>query len=130
MLDKTEINGKAIKAVGISNQRETAMAWHRQTGKPVYRAIVWQCARGAAICEELRRKDLDSLIKNTTGLPLSPYFSAAKLAWILRHVEGAGDLLTEGNLCMGTMGQLARLLYDQGAGIPHRFFQCLAYSAL
>lgn len=103
MLDKTEINGKAIKAVGISNQRETAMAWHRQTGKPVYRAIVWQCARGAAICEELRRKDLDSLIKNTTGLPLSPYFSAAKLAWILRHVEGAGDLLTEGNLCMGTM---------------------------
>ncbi|WP_306537546.1 glycerol kinase [Megasphaera sp.] len=103
MLDKTEINGKAIKAVGISNQRETAMAWHRQTGKPVYRAIVWQCARGAAICEELRRKDLDSLIKNTTGLPLSPYFSAAKLAWILRHVEGAGDLLTEGKLCMGTM---------------------------
>ncbi|MFR7418117.1 FGGY-family carbohydrate kinase [uncultured Megasphaera sp.] len=103
MLDKTEINGKAIKAVGISNQRETAMAWHRQTGKPVYRAIVWQCARGAAICEELRRKGLDSLIKNTTGLPLSPYFSAAKLAWILRHVEGAGELLTEGKLCMGTM---------------------------
>lgn len=103
MLDKTEINGKAIKAVGISNQRETAMAWHRQTGKPVYRAIVWQCARGAAICEELRRKDLDSLIKNTTGLPLAPYFSAAKLAWILRHVEGAGELMTEGKLCMGTM---------------------------
>lgn len=103
MLDKTEINGKAIKAVGISNQRETAMAWHRQTGKPVYRAIVWQCARGAAICEELRRKGLDSLIKNTTGLPLSPYFSAAKLAWILRRVEGAKELMDEGNLCMGTM---------------------------
>lgn len=103
MLDKTDIDARNIKAVGLSNQRETAMAWHRQTGKPVYRAIVWQCARGAAICEELRRKGLDSLIKNTTGLPLSPYFSAAKLAWILRHVEGAGDLLTEGNLCMGTM---------------------------
>lgn len=103
MLDKTDIDARNIKAVGLSNQRETAMAWHRQTGKPVYRAIVWQCVRGAAICEELRRKGLDSLIKNTTGLPLSPYFSAAKLAWILRHVEGAGELMTEGKLCMGTM---------------------------
>lgn len=103
LLDQTDIDGRDIKAVGISNQRETAMAWHRQTGKPVYRAIVWQCARGAAICEELRRKGLDSLIKHTTGLPLSPYFSAAKLAWILRRVEGAKELMDEGNLCMGTV---------------------------
>ncbi len=103
MLEAADIDGRDIKAVGISNQRETAMAWNRQTGRPVHRAIVWQCARGAAICEELRRKGFDSLIKNTTGLPLSPYFSAAKLAWILRHVEGTKALMAEGNLCMGTM---------------------------
>lgn len=97
------IGGREIRAVGISNQRETAMAWNKETGKPIYPAIVWQCARGAAICEELREQGLSQKISDATGLPLSPYFSAAKLAWILQNVDGAADLMQQGNLCMGTI---------------------------
>lgn len=93
----------AIRAVGISNQRETAMAWDRRTGIPVYPAIVWQCARGAAICQGLETKGFSGKIQGLTGLPLSPYFSGAKLAWILQQVEEAHRLMSEASLCMGTM---------------------------
>lgn len=103
MLAKTGIDGHELRAIGISNQRETAMAWNRRTGEPVYHAIVWQCARGAAICEKLRQQGAADTVKKTTGLPLSPYFSAAKLAWILQNVEGTKKLMQEENLCMGTM---------------------------
>lgn len=97
------LDGREIRAIGISNQRETAMAWNRETGKPVYPAIVWQCARGAAICEGIREQGLAQNIADITGLPLSPYFSAAKLAWILQNVDGAEGLMQAGKLCMGTM---------------------------
>lgn len=103
MLAKMNIDGHELRAIGISNQRETAMAWNRRTGKPIYHAIVWQCARGAVICEKLRQQGWADKVKKTTGLPLSPYFSAAKLAWILQNVEGAEKLMQEENLCMGTM---------------------------
>lgn len=93
----------AIRAVGISNQRETAVAWNRRTGVPVYPAIVWQCARGAAICQEIEGKGFAEKIQELTGLPLSPYFSGAKLAWILQYIEEARRLMVEGSLCMGTM---------------------------
>ena len=98
-----KLDGREIRAIGISNQRETAMAWNRETGKPVYPAIVWQCARGAAICEDIREQGLAPTIADITGLPLSPYFSAAKLAWILQNVEGADGLMQAGKLCMGTI---------------------------
>ncbi len=103
MLEKMHLTGNEIRAIGISNQRETAMAWNRRTGRPIYNAIVWQCARGAAICEKLRQQGFADTVKKTTGLPLSPYFSAAKLAWILQNVEGAEKLMQEGDLCLGTM---------------------------
>lgn len=103
MLEKMHSEGHEIRAIGISNQRETAMAWNRKTGRPIYHAIVWQCARGAAICEKLRQQGGGDAVKKATGLPLSPYFSAAKLAWILQNVEGAAELMQESNLCLGTI---------------------------
>ena len=92
-----------IVAIGISNQRETSLAWNKSTGKSIYPAIVWQCARGASICDELENRGLKNLVKENTGLPLSPYFSAAKLAWIMRNVPEAQKLVKEKNLCMGTV---------------------------
>lgn len=90
-----------LVGLGISNQRETAMAWNKKTGEPVYNAIVWQCARGAAICESI--SDKAKRVQEKTGLQLSPYFSAAKLAWILQNVEGVRGLAEAGDLCCGTM---------------------------
>ena len=121
LLEKSGVDREAVACVGISNQRETAMAWNRNTGKPVYNAIVWQCARGEEICRriagsrletypgtagEVRQKDDLSAaedVRQRTGLKLSPYFSAAKLAWIMEHVEGAAGLAARGELCCGTM---------------------------
>lgn len=90
-----------LLGLGISNQRETALAWNKITGEPVYNAIVWQCARGAAICDSISDKAKE--VQNRTGLQLSPYFSAAKLAWILQNVDEAKELAEDGNLCCGTM---------------------------
>ena len=103
MLQQLQLEKTSIKAIGISNQRETALAWNRETGRPIYPAIVWQCARGAAICSRLQAEGWGDDIQMITGLPLSPYFSAAKLAWILENVDTAKQLMQEENLCMGTM---------------------------
>ena len=98
-VDKSEIAG-----VGISNQRETAVVWNKTTGKPVYNAIVWQCARGAAICEEIAKKDgSEELVRSHTGLALSPYFSAAKIAWVLQNVDGAKEMADKHDICHGTV---------------------------
>ena len=102
MLEKEHLTGEEIAAIGISNQRETALAWNRATGAPVGNAIVWQCARGRAICERLA-KDHATYIQQVTGLPLSPYFSAAKLAWLLENVEEVRELAKSGDLALGTM---------------------------
>lgn len=102
----TQENGvpaRDIVTIGISNQRETSLAWNKTTGESIYPAIVWQCARGAAICDELENQGLKNLVKENTGLPLSPYFSAAKLAWIMRNVPETTKLAGEKNLCMGTV---------------------------
>lgn len=103
LIKKTGINKDDLCAVGISNQRETALVWDRETGEPIYNAIVWQCARGEEICHNLLNKGYGNKIKSSTGLQLSPYFSAAKIAWVLQNVEGAADKNEEGKLCMGTM---------------------------
>lgn len=94
----TGIDSEDISAVGISNQRETALVWDRDSGLPVNDAVVWQCSRGAAICVRQEIMDIADSIKGRTGLNLSPYFSAAKIAWILEHsyVEGK-------KLCAGTI---------------------------
>jgi glycerol kinase len=103
VIEKAAVDKEKIIACGISNQRETAVAWDRKTSKPIYNAIVWQCARGAEICRRLDRNDFSVRVKNTTGLNLSPYFSAAKLAWIMENVEQAAQLERSGDLRMGTV---------------------------
>lgn len=103
LVETSGIDRQKIRVLGISNQRETALVWDRATGQPVYNAVVWQCARGAAICEEIQKQKNAGIIRSRTGLPLSPYFSAAKIAWILRHAEGAQARADKGELCCGTI---------------------------
>ena len=92
-----------VAAIGITNQRETTILWDRVTGKPVYNAIVWQCRRTAAYCEELKSKGYAESIYQKTGLVLDPYFSATKIKWILDNVEGARARAEAGELCFGTV---------------------------
>ena len=103
LVEKTGIDKRDISVLGISNQRETALAWDRKSGRTVYNAVVWQCPRGASICEEIARQGKGEMVRARTGLQLSPYFSAAKIAWILQNVEGARELADRGELCCGTM---------------------------
>lgn len=93
----------SVAAIGITNQRETVMLWNRHTGKPVSNAIVWQCRRTADICRELKQRGLESRIKEKTGLVIDAYFSATKIAWILRHIDGAMEMARNGDLIAGTM---------------------------
>jgi len=92
-----------IAAIGITNQRETTIIWDRETGKPVYNAIVWQDRRTADFCERLRADGHESLIQQRTGLLIDAYFSASKITWILDHVPGARQLAEAGNLAFGTV---------------------------
>ncbi|MEG1754201.1 MAG: glycerol kinase GlpK, partial [Christensenella sp.] len=92
-----------IAGIGITNQRETTIVWERATGKPVYNAIVWQCRRTAAICEQLKRDGMEDYIKQTTGLVIDAYFSATKLKWILDNVAGARRRAQNGELLFGTV---------------------------
>lgn len=104
VVEKAGINKEEIAGLGISNQRETAVVWNKTTGEPVYNAIVWQCARGEAICQRIAETDGNAkLVQEHTGLQLSPYFSAAKIAWVLENVEGAKALADEHNICHGTI---------------------------
>ena len=89
VLAKADISSDEIAAIGITNQRETAIVWERETGKPIYNAIVWQCRRTAEICEQLKRDGMEEYIRKATGLVVDPYFSGTKVKWILDHVEGA-----------------------------------------
>ena len=100
VVEKAGIQKEEIAAIGISNQRETALVWDRRTGKPVCNAVVWQCPRGEAVCRRLKDAGCAEEIRGSTGLPLSPYFSAAKIAWIFENAEGARQ---KENLCCGTI---------------------------
>lgn len=102
-ITKANVNPEDIAAVGITNQRETTIVWDKETGEPVYNAIVWQCRRTADICEELKAQGLEEYISDTTGLKIDAYFSATKIKWILDNVEGARKKAAEGNLLFGTV---------------------------
>lgn len=102
-LKAAEIRGAEVAAVGIANQRETTALWHRETGKPVARAIVWQDRRTADDCRALREKGLEPLVRERTGLLIDPYFSATKLRWFLEHVKGAQVRAERGELAFGTV---------------------------
>jgi glycerol kinase len=117
-VEKAGIDKNDIICAGISNQRETAMVWDRITGKPPYNAIVWQCSRAEEICRSISVQGQSSLIKESTGLPISPYFSAAKIKWILDNVEKAKDLEKEKRLCIGNMDSW--LVYKLTGGKYHR----------
>lgn len=103
VLAKSNITQEDIAAIGITNQRETTIVWDKNTGKPVYNAIVWQCRRTAHICNELKKQGLEQYIKDTTGLVIDAYFSATKIKWILDNVEGARERANRGELLFGTV---------------------------
>lgn len=100
---KEKIKPDEIAAIGITNQRETTVVWERETGKPIYNAIVWQDRRTSAQCDLLKEKNLDMIIREKTGLVLDAYFSATKIQWILDHVEGARKKAQLGKLAFGTI---------------------------
>ena len=102
-LNSSSIDPKKVAAIGITNQRETTLVWDKNTGEPVYNAIVWQDRRTASHCEELRKKGYEKKVTDTTGLLLDPYFSATKLAWILDNVEGVRSRAEAGHLLFGTV---------------------------
>lgn len=91
-----------VKGIGITNQRETVIAWDRETGRPVYNAIVWQCRRTSEYCKTLSDERVN-VIKEKTGLKVDAYFSATKIKWILDNVEKARELMNKGRLCVGTV---------------------------
>ena len=99
------INAKAgdIAAIGITNQRETAIVWNKETGEPIYNAIVWQCRRTSDIADELKKKGLEEIYRQKTGLMIDAYFSATKIKWILDNVDGARELADQGKLLFGTV---------------------------
>ena len=92
-----------IAAIGITNQRETAIVWDKYTGEPVYRAIVWQCRRTSEYCDSLKEKGLTEKFRKKTGLVIDAYFSATKIKWILDNVEGARERAEKGELLFGTV---------------------------
>ncbi len=97
------LKGSDLAAVGITNQRETTGLWHRGTGKPLHKAIVWQDRRTSAFCSELKARGHEATVKETTGLVLDPYFSGTKLKWLLDEVQGARTRAEAGELCFGTI---------------------------
>ena len=104
LLAKNDISPGDIAAIGITNQRETTLAWDKRTGRPVYNAIVWQCRRTSGIVDDLvKRQGLGAYIKKTTGLVGDAYFSGSKIKWILDHVEGARERARNGELLFGTV---------------------------
>lgn len=100
---KCSIEAEEIAAIGITNQRETTIVWDKETGEPIYHAIVWQCRRTADYVERLKAEGFDAIIKEKTGLIVDPYFSATKIKWILDHVEGAREKAEAGQLLFGTV---------------------------
>lgn len=102
-LAKSGIRSDQLAAIGITNQRETTIVWNKETGKPVYNAIVWQCRRTADICEDLKSRGLEDYVRDNTGLVLDPYFSGTKVKWILDNVEGAREDAEAGKLLFGTV---------------------------
>jgi len=103
VLARANVKPHEVAAVGITNQRETTIVWNKETGEPVYNALVWQSRQTAELCERLKEAGLQELILKKTGLIIDAYFSATKIQWILNHVEGARALAEKGTLLFGTV---------------------------
>ena len=103
VLKKAKVTAKDVAGIGITNQRETTVVWDRRTGKAISNAIVWQDRRTAPVCDAMRKKGQDKVIRRKTGLVLDAYFSATKIQWILKNVKGAKALARQGHLAFGTV---------------------------
>lgn len=103
VLEISSVRPDQVGAIGITNQRETTVVWDKETGRPVYNAIVWQCRRTAPLCEKLKEEGWENKVREKTGLVLDAYFSATKIAWILDNVEGMREKADQGKLLFGTI---------------------------
>ncbi len=103
VIKKQGITADQISAIGITNQRETTIVWNRETGKPIFNAIVWQDRRTAGICDKLNKQGLEKMVTGKTGLVIDAYFSGTKVKWILDNVKGARQLAANGKLAFGTV---------------------------
>lgn len=102
-MNKIGATADDIAGIGITNQRETVIVWNKNTGEPIYHAIVWQCRRTSEYCDELKAKGLTETFREKTGLVIDAYFSGTKIKWILDHVSGAKELAEQGELLFGTV---------------------------
>lgn len=116
-LAEANVDASSIACIGITNQRETTVVWDRDSGDPIYHAIVWQDRRTSEYCQRVRSQDVNEKIQHKTGLLLDPYFSATKLKWILDHVEGAREKARAGKLAFGTIDSF--LLWKLTDGKQH-----------
>lgn len=114
---KLGIDAKEIEAIGITNQRETTIVWEKETGKPVYNAIVWQCRRTADMADKLVEDGYREMIQDKTGLVVDAYFSATKIRWILDHIENGQERAENGELLFGTVDTW--LIYNLTRGKVH-----------
>ena len=118
VLSENHISAKQVKAIGITNQRETTLVWDKATGQPIYNAIVWQDRRTADYCLSLKTDQISETVSQKTGLLLDPYFSSTKIRWILENVEGAREKANRGELAFGTIDTY--LLWQLTKGKSHK----------
>ncbi|MDD4869599.1 MAG: FGGY family carbohydrate kinase, partial [Kiritimatiellae bacterium] len=102
-LENAQVSPESIRGIGITNQRETSLLWHRKDSRPVARAIVWQDRRTSVLCDELRREGLEPSWQKKTGLLLDPYFSGTKIRWLLDHIDGLRKQAANGEIAFGTI---------------------------
>ncbi|WP_284139027.1 MULTISPECIES: glycerol kinase GlpK [unclassified Virgibacillus] len=117
VLRKADVEPTQVAGIGITNQRETTVVWDRQTGKPIYKAIVWQSRQTAPICNELKEQGYNDLFREKTGLLIDAYFSGTKVKWILDNVDGAREKANNGDLMFGTIDTW--LVYKLSGGKEH-----------
>lgn len=117
VMAKGDLSPEEIAGIGISNQRETTILWEKDTGRPVYNAIVWQCRRTAEICEELKAAGHEDYIRENTGLLIDAYFSGTKIKWILDHVPGLRERAEKGEILFGTVDSW--LIWKMTGGAVH-----------
>src|SRR5699024_1474549 len=117
VMRKAEVKPTQIAGIGITNQRETTVVWDKATGKPIYKAIVWQSRQTEGICQDLKDAGHEAMFREKTGLLLDPYFSGTKVKWILDNVAGAREKAENGELFFGTIDTW--LVYKLSGGHAH-----------
>ena len=129
-MSKIGATAEDIAAIGITNQRETTIVWDKETGEPVYHAIVWQCRRTSEYCDTLKEKGLVDTFRAKTGLVIDAYFSGTKLRWILENVEGVRERAGKRGAAVRNRGDMADLEADQGKSTCNRLFQRITHHAV